>query len=275
MSVMGNDERFEELCAGYVLDALDAQERTAFEAALAAAIPEQRRVFAQLQQLAHHLPASVDQVEPAAYLRERILASVRAHRAVAPAPGFLDRLAEVLGLAVPKAAVLVVGVLLIGIVGIAVYSVSLRTVNLSLQQAAVQKDRRLVALQGELAQQQALLDVLAAKTVELVAMKGLEVNPNGYGKVIWDPARRSAILQVSNLPTIPSDKDYQFWEIRDKVPISAGLFTIRQTGQQAFFRIDNLPETNKQAINAFAITLEPAGGVPQPTGAMYLLGSPL
>ena len=106
-------------------------------------------------------------------------------------------------------------------------------------------------------------------------MNGLEVNPDGYGKIIWDPGQRVAILQISNLPAAPSDKDYQLWVIRNQVPVSAGVFSIRQPVEETFFRIEDLVETDKQAINAFAITLEPLGGAPQPTGPMYMLGNAL
>jgi anti-sigma-K factor RskA len=33
--------------------------------------------------------------------------------------------------------------------------------------------------------------------------------------------------------------------------------------------------TNPREIAAFAVTLEPKGGMPQPTGAMYMKGSPI
>jgi anti-sigma-K factor RskA len=74
---------------------------------------------------------------------------------------------------------------------------------------------------------------------------------------------------------VPADRDYQLWVIRNQTPVSAGVFSIRNDEGELFFRIDNLAETDKTIINAFAITLEPAGGVPQPTGPMYLIGNPL
>ncbi len=104
-------------------------------------------------------------------------------------------------------------------------------------------------------------------------MDGLKVNPVGYGKIIWDPEKRSAILQVSNLPAVPSDKDYQLWVIKDKKPISVGVFAVNDT-MSNFFKIENLAVTNPKEIAAFAVTLEPKGGMPQPTGDMYMMGAP-
>ena len=109
----------------------------------------------------------------------------------------------------------------------------------------------------------------------LVSMSGLDVNPSGYGKILWDPVRKIAVLHVS-LPPEAADKDYQLWVIRDKKPVDAGVFQVRYSGQDgALYKIDHLVETDKNHINAFAVTLEPKGGVPQPTGKMYLLGSTL
>jgi anti-sigma-K factor RskA len=117
--------------------------------------------------------------------------------------------------------------------------------------------------------------VLQSKKIEIVIMNGLDVNPAGYGKIIWDPERKAAILQISNLPPVAQDKDYQLWVIKDNKPISAGVFSVEEKDKQNFFKIEELVVSNRKDINAFAVTLEPKGGVPQPTGDMYLLGQPL
>jgi anti-sigma-K factor RskA len=80
-------------------------------------------------------------------------------------------------------------------------------------------------------------------------------------------------LQVSRLPALPRNKDYQLWVIKGKTPISAGVFSVSDTTAN-FFRIDGLAVTDPREISAFAVTLEPKGGLPAPTGDMYLAGSP-
>jgi anti-sigma-K factor RskA len=104
-------------------------------------------------------------------------------------------------------------------------------------------------------------------------MNGLKADPVGFGKIIWDPEKRSAILQVSRLPAVPHDRDYQLWVIKGKTPISAGVFSVSDTTSN-FFRIDGLAVTDPREISAFAVTLEPKGGLPAPSGEMYLSGSP-
>jgi hypothetical protein len=132
---------------------------------------------------------------------------------------------------------------------------------------------QITALKDELARKEELLKVLASQKIQIVVMNGLKVNPVGFGKIIWDPEKRSAILQVSRLPAVPGNKDYQLWVIKGKTPISAGVFSVSDTTAN-FFRIDGLAVTDPREISAFAVTLEPKGGLPAPTGDMYLAGSP-
>lgn len=109
--------------------------------------------------------------------------------------------------------------------------------------------------------------------MNLILMAGLDVNPDGYGKIIWDPENDRALLQVANLPKPPEDKDYQLWLIKDdQSPISAGVFSFAQPSTDLFFKIDQLNQDPSELSNTFAVTMESKGGVPQPTGDMYLAG---
>ena len=278
-------EQFEELCAAYVLDALDEPDRQAFEQALAEADKDRRQFYEEMRYTTLHLPLAAEQSAPPAHLKDRILQAVQPerpdeHPASDPADDSVwDRLAAALGLHNPGFAfgVTICLVIIVGVLSF--YALNTRS---TLQEELVvlrdtvgQQNQQLVVLQDELAQKEALLEVLSAPIIEMVLMSGLEVNPDGYGKIIWDPTQRSAILQLSNLPAAPTDKDYQLWVIRNQVPVSAGVFPLRQSTEEIFIKIDNLVETDKSAINAFAITLEPAGGVPQPTGDMYMAGNSL
>ena len=49
----------------------------------------------------------------------------------------------------------------------------------------------------------------------------------------------------------------------------AGVFSVDAAGR-ALLRLPALPAD--QTFDAFAVTLEPAGGVPKPTGPMHLHG---
>lgn len=136
------------------------------------------------------------------------------------------------------------------------------------------QEARITELETELQQKEEMLSILEARSVNLVVMNGLEVNPDGYGKIIWDPEKQQALLQVANLPEVPEGKTYQLWLLKNNKPIPSATFMIRNSGVEgSFFKIEQLAEADRQNTNAFAITLEPEGGVSQPTGQMYLLGN--
>jgi anti-sigma-K factor RskA len=81
-----------------------------------------------------------------------------------------------------------------------------------------------------------------------------------------------AVLRVIGLAPPPPGKTYELWWItKQKGPEPAGTFTT-EADKEAVAKVD-APPTGERVM-ASAITLEPAGGVPKPTGVMYLKGSP-
>lgn len=77
--IESNHERFEELAAGYALDALDADERREFEAHLEGC-PECAETLARFFSAASDLGAGVPQLEAPVGLRDRVIDGVAAER---------------------------------------------------------------------------------------------------------------------------------------------------------------------------------------------------
>jgi anti-sigma-K factor RskA len=75
---------------------------------------------------------------------------------------------------------------------------------------------------------------------------------------------------VTGLPPTSGSNAYELWGIAGAEPVPAGVFTVNQGGV-TLFRLPALPP--EKSFDKFAVTLEPAGGVPQPTGPMHLVGS--
>jgi anti-sigma-K factor RskA len=114
--------------------------------------------------------------------------------------------------------------------------------------------------------------VAVMSSSKVMHLAGQEIAPRSSANVFLDPAQRRAFVFLHNLPPNPGDKSYQLWVIRaDQVkPQSAGVFTVDANGNASLV-VQNLPvDTN---IKALAVTLEPRGGVPAPTGQKYLVGS--
>ena len=92
------------------------------------------------------------------------------------------------------------------------------------------------------------------------------------------PYRASAIVNAAHgnafvLAHLPpqKDKDYQLWLIRGQEKISAGILPSDASGSTMVPVPGNLLAAG--APDAFAITIEPTGGMPQPTGPIVLVGA--
>jgi hypothetical protein len=117
---------------------------------------------------------------------------------------------------------------------------------------------------------QAGLAVLAAPDLVRVDLAGKDVAPRATARALWS-RQRGMVFTTAGLPPAPAGRVYQVWVVTAKAPVSAGLLAADPSGGvTAFFRTpaDIDPPT------AVAVTLEPAGGVPAPTGEMYLVGTP-
>jgi len=117
------------------------------------------------------------------------------------------------------------------------------------------------------------MSALASPDTRAIALAGQQISPSASARVFLQPAGRRAIVFFQNLPANPRDKSYQLWIIRadQPNPQSAGVFDVSNTGS-ANIVIENLPLATE--MKALAVTLEPKGGVEQPTNTdFYLMGN--
>lgn len=185
---MTHDE-LRELLPAYALDALEPDEKREVEAHLptCAECPAELRA---LRQVAADLATAVPAVAPPAALRRHVLAAVRPR----PTPVLLPRW----GLGA------VAAVLIVALAGL----------GLSL-------NRRLVALQEQLAAQEQVLAILAGPSAKTAVLAG---SVRGSVRLVYDPQRRQGALVVSDLPDPGANRVYQVWLIAGQQPESAGVF---------------------------------------------------
>jgi len=112
-------------------------------------------------------------------------------------------------------------------------------------------------------------DIVSPKT-KVIAMIGEEA-PQANAKVVWDTMAQQWVVYIFDLPAPPSDKDYQLWYVTAKAKITARVFSTDEQGR-AYFKL-TLPSEALSGLAATAVTLEPKGGSPQPTGKFYLKAS--
>ena len=275
-------EQFEALCAAYALGALDAEGQKSVHDSLPLGGEEYQRIFQESVNISYLINTSITIIAPSPAAKSRLVKRIHNEkRSALPLTLKIEKLAVALGFGNPRFGLLVSFLLLIVVGEIVTYTFFLhRDLMMAEQQVSsiesqfAEQQRYLTSLTTDQKQKEEILNVLRSPKIEVVIMNGLDVNPAGYGKIIWDPVRKIAILQVSNLPAAPSDRDYQLWFL-DKAnkPVNAGIFNVSAQDEN-YFRVSEIPlPENEKDISAFAVTIEPKGGVPQPTGAMYLLGS--
>ncbi len=126
-----------------------------------------------------------------------------------------------------------------------------------------------VDLKTDLTREEAVRQLLAEPDARLIELGGLPASPEASGRLLWNPTSRTGLLLTKKLPIAPEGKVYELWAITGNDPQPAGLFTVDERGNGT---LKLPPLADPRAVEAFAVTLEPSGGVPKPTGPMHLLG---
>jgi anti-sigma-K factor RskA len=132
-----------------------------------------------------------------------------------------------------------------------------------------QREQELTALRKSLSQRDDMVTLLRSAHARVSPLAGSERAPTAGGLLLFDPEIHKALFYAFNLPALPPGKTYQLWAISDK-PLAAGTFTI-DSGNKARLLI-KVP-SDWSALPRFAVSLEPEGGRPQPSGELYLVSS--
>ncbi|MGH1562417.1 anti-sigma factor [Mumia sp. DW29H23] len=224
------------LAGAYALDALDAEERTSYEAHLAECTDcaEEVRGF---RETAARLGAAQETAPPSPLRRAVLDAAARTpqERPVVvelggqrrPRPGWPVRL-------------LLVAASLALVVGAAVFGLSQRE----------EADRME-------AQQAAITEVLSAPDA---AMVSAPVDGGGTVRVVQSAEMGKAVMVVSELPRLDDDHDYQMWTQSGGAMHSAGVIPRDEQGSRGAHVMDDVT-----GVTAVAISVEPAGGSAEPT----------
>jgi anti-sigma-K factor RskA len=112
------------------------------------------------------------------------------------------------------------------------------------------------------------MDIIKNPSMQPVVMKGVSEHPGMMATVFWNKKSGAVYLAVNKLPPPPPGKQYQLWAIINGKPVSAGMCDVAIVNDM--MQKMSLSTANAQA---FAITLEKAGGSDVPTlSAMYVMG---
>jgi len=272
--VTGADhDALRESASLYVLGALAVDDRAQFEAHLMSCA-ECAAEVRTLSGVAQTLPFAVPQIDPPPGLRGRILSEVGAARAAATVP--MATAQPRLRRSLITSEWLRAAAMLLLIVALGSYAVSLRQriggLELQLQDAVNRLDRseQQVAAATRLAESaQVRMAVLTAPDLAQVTLAGQPVAPRATGRAFWSRSR-GLVFAAADLPTLPPGRIYQLWYLQTPEPVSAGLLRPDASGSVA--AAFDTP-ASVSAPTGLAVSIEPEGGVPQPTGALYLAGN--
>ena len=248
-----NETHPSDLFAAYALHALTPEEEATVEEYLALH-PDAMNDVTPLKEAAAMLPYSVPPSTPSPRLRTRLMADVyqealaemdKRPRAVEPLP-LDDARARRRGIIWPFAAAIFL-VLTLGFGGWAA----------ALNRDLTGKDR-VIATQSSA--------IAAAGTTKPIA----GTTPNGptRGELLRLANDQAAVLTISGLPSLASGKVYEVWFVAGNAPVAAGLFSPNADGSWSGLVHGDV--TNAQAI---AISVEPSGGSPAPTGDIVAKGT--
>jgi anti-sigma-K factor RskA len=218
-----------ELTAAYALDALSPDDASRLEEHLRGC-DRCRSDLAAFRETASALALAVPAVDPPASLRQRILDEARAERPnVVPLPrGWAFRAATAAAAVAAAAAI-----------GLGLWATSLSS-SLSEERAA--RDRL-----GSVA------EIMARPGARRIPVAGEE------GVLVVAPGGDAALV-LSSLDPAPEGKTYQAWVIEGATPVPAGLFEAERRAAAIALARRVTPGST------VAVTVEPDGGLPAPSG---------
>jgi anti-sigma-K factor RskA len=251
-----------DLAAAYALGALSPEEVERFEAFLATS-PEAQREVAEFRDVAALLALGQSDAAPSADLRSRVLARIGESK-VTPMPAARPPRGRVPPLYWGALAASVLAV-----IGLTFSLMKARTDVGGLQQALRGARSVLAQTQRELEFREATLKAIFEPSTRLYQLSATGESKPGI-QLFWDEKSNTAMIHGYEIKQVPSGREYQLWFIKDGKPVPSVTFTPGDAGQ---VHKEKIQVPTGGAVSAAAVTVEPAGGSPQPTSPILLVGA--
>ncbi len=248
----------------YALGAFEGDEKQAIESHVAACSACARKL-AEAQGRVARLAFAAPVAEPSPRVRERLLEQIHGASGDRPAErmrgagehpgGFFGRW---------WAAALVPAGVVLALAAILLWKEDTRLARqLAAERASIERLQK--ELDGE-REVSALVEDKDTMTVSLAPMPGM---PQGSARVFFNSQMGKMMCDGAIAPAPKKNMTYQLWLVpKQGAPISAGFFDAA-TGEYSSW-MAAVPKG--VAPMAFAVTIEPAGGMPHPTGPKVLVG---
>ena len=269
---MVTDERIQELITAYSLGALEGDDLREIEefkknnpAEFNELLMESENAFSQLNYV-------VKGTMPDPALKNKLLGEIREESKRSEpvsAVSFWHRIQPLwLNLGTAVAAIVIVALVTYNfLLSGQLESKQAQVANLQNQIAATQTEIENMSEQSMLNKQ--MIAFLEDPSVVIINLVNTQPDLTAVGRVLWNTKDDQAMFYGINLPQPPEGKTYQLRAIGSGDPKSAGIFNVDTAGKNVLM-LKSLNDLGQ--IKQFAVSLEPAGGVPLPTGKIYLSG---
>ncbi len=249
----------------YALGALDGQDKVSFEAHVRSCVLCRRELH-EAQRITMLLGLAEAPLAPSPSVKETLMRRVRAEKAESAQRAVQDR---------PRRASWGLRLTLAS----AFAALLLALAAGRLWRLDHLRQQEIAALQGELQSAQAQVsqnaatirtvnEVIGAPDTVQLALLQQPAGPPGQAHILFN-ARMGVVIYSGEVAPAPADRSYQLWLVPSTgAPVSAGLVAANQSNQAV---VVHLPPG--LSAKAFAVTLEPHGGMPQPTGPKVLVGA--
>lgn len=260
MSVENQKERYEELLGGFVLGTLTRPELEEFHSLGQRGAPAGAMSVEEAQKLLAELPEALHTPAPPARLKERILAQAfveappdHEHE---PIPFPESRVQN------PESRIFAAWPAL---AWAAILLLTLTNIGMFVQTRKIGSE--LASVKSDLTRQAGMNELLTNPMVQVSNMKGTKTDCRA--RVYFDPEARVVLVCSSSLPDLEPGRDYQLWAMVGGKPVSVGVLKSRKGNA---FELSAPPSVPLDQTSTFAISKEPAGGMPQPTGEILFAG---
>jgi len=260
---MAHNETYEELAALQALGVLTGDDAAELARHLSEGCPTCEALLADFRDAATALSVEAPPRRPRPEVRDRLVASIRSGEGARP---LLPA-----GAPAPVAPWLFAAAASILLALFVWDDARLRRQREELRSQTADLSSRLSTAEKNLARRDLAARVLESEDVRVLSLGGKDPQPGARARMFWSDRAKRGVIVAGNLAPLPADRQYELWVFSGGKPVAAGVFDADSSGRALF----ESPDLSAIAsAENFAVTVEPRGGVPQPTGPIVLVGTP-
>lgn len=145
----------------------------------------------------------------------------------------------------------------------------LKETEANLQVAQTEQSRYAATQKAALNERDQQLSVLRNEAFRPVELKGTPKAPEALARVYYNTQTKAVFVDVRNLPALPEGKQYQLWALDNGKPVDAGVLASATAAGDSIQQMKDIA-----SAQAFAVTVEDAGGAASPTlSTMTVVGN--